>query len=130
MERVVFRNVTKRFHMNAGRKLLRGHVQDLVGGSGREWFYALHDVSVSLSEGESLAIIGSNGAGKSTTIEILEGYRDRSGGEARVLGIDPGSQRTGFGIIDCHAGGERHVASGCIDVGGQDMVVRLRRKKR
>jgi crossover junction endodeoxyribonuclease RuvC len=48
-------------------------------------------------------------------------------GECRVLGIDPGSQRTGFGIIDCHAGGERHVASGCIDVAGRDMVVRLQR---
>jgi crossover junction endodeoxyribonuclease RuvC len=43
------------------------------------------------------------------------------------LGIDPGSQRTGFGIIDCHAGGERHVASGCIDVAGRAMVVRLQR---
>ena len=47
--------------------------------------------------------------------------------ECRVLGIDPGSQRTGFGIIDCHAGGERHVASGCIDVAGGAMVVRLQR---
>jgi crossover junction endodeoxyribonuclease RuvC len=47
--------------------------------------------------------------------------------DCRVLGIDPGSQRTGFGIIDCHSGGERHVASGCIDVAGRAMVVRLQR---
>lgn len=47
--------------------------------------------------------------------------------DCRVLGIDPGSQRTGYGIIDCHAGGERHVASGCIDVSGRAMVVRLQR---
>ncbi len=47
--------------------------------------------------------------------------------KCRVLGIDPGSQRTGFGIIDCDAGGERHVASGCIDVAGRDMVLRLQR---
>jgi crossover junction endodeoxyribonuclease RuvC len=46
-------------------------------------------------------------------------------GDCRVLGIDPGSQRTGFGIIDCYAGGERHVASGCVDVAGRAMVVRL-----
>lgn len=45
----------------------------------------------------------------------------------RVLGLDPGSQRTGFGVIDCAAGVERHVASGCIDVAGADMVVRLQR---
>jgi crossover junction endodeoxyribonuclease RuvC len=47
--------------------------------------------------------------------------------DCRVLGLDPGSQRTGFGIIDCRAGTERYVASGCIDVAGEDMVVRLQR---
>ena len=45
----------------------------------------------------------------------------------RVLGLDPGSQRTGFGIIDCRADGERHVASGCIDAAGREMVERLQR---
>jgi crossover junction endodeoxyribonuclease RuvC len=47
--------------------------------------------------------------------------------DCRVLGLDPGSLRTGYGVIDCKAGGERHVVSGCIDVAGQDMVVRLQR---
>ncbi len=47
--------------------------------------------------------------------------------DGRVLGLDPGSQRTGFGIIDCAGGRERHVANGCIDVTGHDMVTRLRR---
>ena len=47
--------------------------------------------------------------------------------ECRILGLDPGSLRTGFGLIDCHANGERHVASGCIAVGGADLMVRLRR---
>lgn len=46
-------------------------------------------------------------------------------GDGRVLGLDPGSQRTGFGIIDCIGGRERYVASGCIDVGRRDMVARL-----
>ena len=47
--------------------------------------------------------------------------------DCRVLGLDPGSLRTGFGVIDCQAGVERHVVSGCIDVAGQDMVVRLQK---
>ncbi len=47
--------------------------------------------------------------------------------DCRVLGLDPGSQRTGFGIIDCRAGAECYVLSGCIDVAGADMVVRLQR---
>jgi ABC-2 type transport system ATP-binding protein len=51
---------------------------------------ALDGVSFDIQRGETFALLGPNGAGKSTAIEILEGYRDRSGGDARVLGIDPG----------------------------------------
>jgi ABC-2 type transport system ATP-binding protein len=52
---------------------------------------ALAGVSFTIERGETFALLGPNGAGKSTTIEILEGYRRRSGGEARVLGADPGT---------------------------------------
>ncbi len=45
----------------------------------------------------------------------------------RVLGLDPGSQRTGFGVVDCDAAGVRHVASGCINVTGEEFILRLRR---
>ena len=51
----------------------------------------------------------------------------RAAPQARVLGLDPGSQRTGFGIIDCGGGAERHVCSGCIEVSGAQMVARLQR---
>jgi crossover junction endodeoxyribonuclease RuvC len=44
----------------------------------------------------------------------------------RILGLDPGSLRTGYGLIDCTAAGERHVANGCINVRGADFLVRLR----
>jgi crossover junction endodeoxyribonuclease RuvC len=44
----------------------------------------------------------------------------------RVLGLDPGSRRTGYGIIDCGAGGERHVVSGHVAVGGVELAPRLR----
>ena len=47
--------------------------------------------------------------------------------ECRILGLDPGSLRTGFGLIDCTPAGERRVTSGCIAVGGAGLVVRLRR---
>jgi ABC-2 type transport system ATP-binding protein len=39
--------------------------------------------------GEVFAFLGPNGAGKTTTVEILEGFRSRTGGDVRVLGIDP-----------------------------------------
>lgn len=52
-------------------------------------FRALGGVSFDIRRGETFALLGPNGAGKSTTIEILEGFRKRSGGQARVLGVDP-----------------------------------------
>ena len=47
------------------------------------------DVSFDIARGETFALLGPNGAGKSTTVEILEGYRRRSGGTVSVLGVDP-----------------------------------------
>jgi crossover junction endodeoxyribonuclease RuvC len=44
----------------------------------------------------------------------------------RVLGLDPGSLRTGFGVIDCNARGEKHITSGCIRASGDDFAQRLR----
>jgi crossover junction endodeoxyribonuclease RuvC len=44
----------------------------------------------------------------------------------RVLGIDPGSRRTGFGVIDCEGNGHTHVAHGCIATEGDAMAGRLR----
>ena len=57
-------------------------------------FTALDGVSFQVQRGETFALLGPNGAGKSTAIEILEGYRDRTSGEAQVLGVDP--QRGGL----------------------------------
>lgn len=47
-------------------------------------------------------------------------------GSARILGLDPGSLRTGFGIIDCEAGNLRIVAQGCIATSGGPLADRLR----
>jgi crossover junction endodeoxyribonuclease RuvC len=44
----------------------------------------------------------------------------------RVLGLDPGSRRTGFGVIDCEGNGHTHVANGCIAADGAAIAPRLR----
>ncbi|GAA4911819.1 ABC-2 type transport system ATP-binding protein [Stackebrandtia albiflava] len=49
----------------------------------------LTGVDFTARRGEVLALLGPNGAGKTTTIEILEGFRMRSAGHVRVLGVDP-----------------------------------------
>jgi ABC-2 type transport system ATP-binding protein len=52
-------------------------------------FDAVNGISFDILPGETFALLGPNGAGKSTTIEILEGYRSRTGGDVSVLGTDP-----------------------------------------
>jgi ABC-2 type transport system ATP-binding protein len=50
---------------------------------------AVRGIDLEVLPGEVFAFLGPNGAGKTTTVEILEGYRRRSGGEVEVLGEDP-----------------------------------------
>jgi ABC-2 type transport system ATP-binding protein len=52
-------------------------------------FEAVRGIDLEVGRGEIFAFLGPNGAGKTTTVEILEGFRRRSGGEVRVLGLDP-----------------------------------------
>jgi ABC-2 type transport system ATP-binding protein len=46
-------------------------------------------IDLRVRRGEVFAFLGPNGAGKTTTVEILEGFRRRTAGEVRVLGVDP-----------------------------------------
>lgn len=44
----------------------------------------------------------------------------------RILGLDPGSRQTGFGVIECRGSDYKHVAHGCIAVGALEFNRRLR----
>jgi len=56
---------------------------------------AVRGVSFTVEQGEIFALLGPNGAGKTTILEILEGFRHRDGGQALVLGLDPGERASG-----------------------------------
>ena len=57
---------------------------------------AVRDISFDVMPGEVFALLGPNGAGKTTTIEILEGYRQATGGEVSVLGFNPTNRMPEF----------------------------------
>jgi len=44
----------------------------------------------------------------------------------RILGLDPGSRRTGFGVIDCNGPDNAHFTHGCIIASGASLAQRLR----
>ncbi|GLF96547.1 ABC transporter ATP-binding protein [Streptomyces yaizuensis] len=56
-------------------------------------FEAVSGISFSVARGEIFALLGTNGAGKTSTVELLEGLAAPAGGTIRVLGHDPYRER-------------------------------------
>ncbi len=89
------------------------HSQVAAGGdvvidvSNLQMRYGSHDavrgIDLQVMRGEVFAFLGPNGAGKTTTVEILEGFRKRTGGDVSVLGQDPasagGAWRARIGVV-------------------------------
>lgn len=53
---------------------------------------AVDGLDLDAHAGEVVALLGRNGAGKTSTVETLEGYRRRDAGTVEVLGLDPGER--------------------------------------
>ena len=51
------------------------------------------DLSFDVQKGEVFALLGHNGAGKSTTIDLILGLKAPDGGSARILGMDAAKNR-------------------------------------
>ena len=72
---------------------------------------AVKGIDLQVAAGEVFALLGPNGAGKTSTVEVLEGHRERSGGEVSVLGHDPGDRpaalKRRIGIVLQETGVER-----------------------
>ena len=56
-------------------------------------FNALKNLSIEVAQGEIYGLLGSNGAGKSTTINILLGFLDPDSGEAFINDINATSEK-------------------------------------
>ena len=59
----------------------------------------LDDITLTLNEGDYLAIIGPNGGGKTTFVKLLLGLRDKSSGEINICDTTPQKARNKIGYL-------------------------------
>ena len=81
-------NVSMRFNLAEEKTdSIKEYFVKMVTGKLRfNEFYALKNVSFSVKRGESVALIGKNGSGKSTMLKTLAGVMYPSGGRVSVKG--------------------------------------------
>ncbi|MHC5702670.1 ABC transporter ATP-binding protein [Streptomyces sp. PKU-MA01144] len=72
-----------------------GHVIEAAGlrRGYRGGFEAVSGITFTVGRGELFALLGTNGAGKTSTVELLEGLAAPTAGTVRVLGHDPYRER-------------------------------------
>lgn len=86
---ISFDNVSKRFRL---LKIPRRAFQDVFVNMfnkemrGRHHFWALQDVTFSVTGGETIGILGANGSGKSTILKLISRIIDPTSGAIKVLG--------------------------------------------
>jgi lipopolysaccharide transport system ATP-binding protein len=88
MSVIEFENVSKRFLLH---KEERKTIQERVVGMLRprpaaNEFWALRDVSFQVEQGQSLGLVGHNGAGKSTALKLITRILEPSSGSVRTRG--------------------------------------------
>jgi ABC-2 type transport system ATP-binding protein len=71
-------------------------------------FEAVRGISFTVGAGEVLALLGVNGAGKTSALEVVEGLAPAHGGRVRILGHDPLRERAAvrrhMGVVLQNAG--------------------------
>ncbi len=85
---VVFDHVSKRFllHHDRPRSFQEWLVRRFRPNEDVEEFWALRDVSFSVGRGEAIAFIGTNGAGKSSLLKLINGILTPTAGDVIVDG--------------------------------------------
>lgn len=95
MPAIKFEHISKRYRIGSGRGSLRDAIPDLFrrfSGNGNdhrsasEFIWALRDVSFEVERGETLGIIGRNGAGKTTVLKLLSNITRPTSGNIQVNG--------------------------------------------
>jgi ABC-2 type transport system ATP-binding protein len=79
-------NVSKQYVKYVDAPALLSHAYQLFRRNRNSRFWAVRDLNLEVGEGMSVGVIGRNGSGKSTTLQMLAGVTAPTVGEVRVRG--------------------------------------------
>lgn len=106
------------------RDMLMGRTREL---SERDWFWALRKLSFSARPGERLAVLGTNGSGKSTTLRLLAGASYPTAGKVSVRGRVAPVLALGVGFEpDMNATENAYINASLLGVPRKDCEARLK----
>lgn len=110
------KHAVKKFTLKHTHSLKEWVVWNFKGRRGEltESFTALNDVSFSLKQGETVALLGFNGSGKSTMLKLISGVMSTDEGEIRVRGKIAGLIEVGAGFHPDLTGRENIYLNGAI----------------
>src|SRR6266487_3005695 len=125
---IEFDKVSKRFTLQKDR---RNSIQERIAGLFRprargETFWALRDVSFSVGQGESLGLVGHNGAGKSTALKLMTRILEPTSGAVKLRGRVAALLELGSGFHPDLSGRENVFLNGSLmGFSKRDMQARL-----
>ncbi|MFN8596707.1 MAG: ABC transporter ATP-binding protein [Anaerolineae bacterium] len=96
---IQFEHISKRFNLDIARprSLMEMVIERRVRGKSEE-FWALRDISFGIEPGEHVALIGSNGSGKSTILKLVNKVIEPTQGVIRTRGRITGLLELGTGF--------------------------------
>jgi ABC-type polysaccharide/polyol phosphate transport system ATPase subunit len=99
---VVLDRVSRDYRMDVERRSLYRVVGNAIAGirTARPVRHALVEVSLELAQGDRMAVIGNNAAGKSTMLRIVAGLLRPTGGTVRVTGERVLLTSLGLGMME------------------------------
>lgn len=95
---IVVQDVVKEFDIRHSGSMKESFISLVQGKSNYTPFKALEDVSFEVPTGQSVALLGHNGSGKSTTLKLISGVQRPDSGWVRTRGRVAGLLEVGAGF--------------------------------